>query len=121
MIMETFEEKCRLLNYELYLLHTISKSIKESLDENRILSVMLTGLTANVALGLSRAAVFYYNKEKSVIYGKNGIGPCSKGKPARYGKTWEATACLSKHTLCIIERRMKRRARNILQGSGKSL
>ena len=86
MIMETFEEKCRLLNYELYLLHTISKSIKESLDENRILSVMLTGLTANVALGLSRAAVFYYNKEKSVIYGKNGIGPCSKEEA---GKIWK--------------------------------
>lgn len=73
--MKTFEEKCRLLNYELYLLHTITKSIKESLDEDRILSVILTGLTANVALGLSRAAVFYYNREKSIIYGKKGIGP----------------------------------------------
>lgn len=75
MIMKTFEEKCRLLNYELYLLHTITKSIKESLDEDRILSVILTGLTANAALGLSRAAVFYYNREKSIIYGKKGIGP----------------------------------------------
>ncbi len=66
MIMKSFEEKCRIVNYELYLLHTISKTIKESLDENRILSVMLTGLTANVALGLSRAAVFYYNAEKAL-------------------------------------------------------
>jgi len=78
MIMKSFEEKCRIVNYELYLLHTISKTIKESLDENRILSVMLTGLTANVALGLSRAAVFYYNAEKALIFGKKGIGPFDK-------------------------------------------
>ncbi|HNS31379.1 MAG TPA: HAMP domain-containing sensor histidine kinase [bacterium] len=75
MIMQNFEEKCRILNYELFFLHTVSKSIKESLDENRILSVILTGLTANAALGLSRAAVFYYSPEKAVIYGKKGIGP----------------------------------------------
>jgi len=73
--MKTFEEKCRLLNYELYLLHTVSKSMKESLDENRILSAMLTALTANAALGLSRAAVFFYNPGKSIIFGKKGIGP----------------------------------------------
>jgi len=78
MIMKSFEEKCRIVNYELYLLHTISKTIKESLDENRILSVMLTGLTANVALGLSRAAVFYYNAEKALIFGKKGLGPFDK-------------------------------------------
>ena len=67
-MIKTFEEKCRLLNYELYLLHTISKAIRGTFDESRILDVMLTGLTANGALGLSRASVFYYDKEKSLIY-----------------------------------------------------
>ncbi len=74
-MIKTFEEKCRLLNYELYLLHTISKAIKETFNENRILNVTLTGLTANGAMGLSRAAVFYYDKNRSLLYGRKGIGP----------------------------------------------
>jgi signal transduction histidine kinase len=77
-MVKTFEEKCRLLNYELYLLHTISKAIKETFSEDRILDVSLTGLTANGALGLSRASIFYYDKERSLIYGKKGIGPFDK-------------------------------------------
>lgn len=74
-MIKTFEEKCRLLNYELYLLHTISKAIKKTFNENRIIDVTLTGLTANGALGLSRASIFYYDKNRSLLYGKKGIGP----------------------------------------------
>ncbi|HOV21868.1 MAG TPA: HAMP domain-containing sensor histidine kinase, partial [bacterium] len=74
-MVKTIEEKCRLLNYQLYLLHTISKTIKETFNENRILNVILTGLTANGAIGLSRAAVFYYDRDKNIIYGRKGIGP----------------------------------------------
>lgn len=82
-MIKTFEEKCRLLNYELYLLHTISKAIKETFDETRILNIILTALTANCALGLSRAAIFYYDKEKNIIYGKKGIGPSDEKEAAQ--------------------------------------
>ncbi len=74
-MIKTFEETCRLLNYELYLLHTISKALKGTFNEDSILNLTLTGLTANGALGLSRASVFYYDQGKNVIYGKAGIGP----------------------------------------------
>ncbi|MBN1444640.1 MAG: HAMP domain-containing histidine kinase [Candidatus Omnitrophica bacterium] len=74
-MVKTFEETCRLLNYELYLLHTISKALKGTFNEDFILKLTLTGLTANGALGLSRASVFYYDREKALIYGKAGIGP----------------------------------------------
>jgi len=83
---KTFEEKCRFLNYELYLLHTISKAIKGTFNENTILNLMLTGLTANGALGLSRASVFYYESEKSLIYGKAGIGPIDEDEAFRIWK-----------------------------------
>jgi len=81
-MIKTFEEKCRLLNYELYLLHTISKAIKETFNERKILNITLTALTANGALGLSRAAIFYYDKEKKIIYGKQGIGPFDEKEAA---------------------------------------
>ena len=82
-MIKTFEEKSRLLNYELYLLHTISKAIKETFNEKRILNITLTALTANGALGLSRAAIFYYDKEKGIIYGKQGIGPFDEREAAK--------------------------------------
>ncbi|MCM8762382.1 MAG: ATP-binding protein [Candidatus Omnitrophica bacterium] len=82
-MIKTFEEKSRLLNYELYLLHTISKAIKETFNEKRILNITLTALTANGALGLSRAAIFYYDKEKNIIYGKKGIGPFDEKEAAQ--------------------------------------
>ncbi|MCM8808822.1 MAG: GAF domain-containing sensor histidine kinase [Candidatus Omnitrophica bacterium] len=72
---EIFEEKLKTYNYELYLLHKVSKAIKKTFNEEKILSIILTAITADCALGLSRAAVFYYDKEKNVIYGKKGIGP----------------------------------------------
>ncbi len=83
---KTFEEKCRFLNYELYLLHTISKVMKETFNENRILNVALTGLTANCALGFSRASIFYYDKERSIIYGRKGIGPFDEEEAS---KIWD--------------------------------
>jgi signal transduction histidine kinase len=82
-MIKTFEERCRLLNYELYLLHTISKAIKETFNEDRILNVTLTGLTANGALGLSRASVFFYDKNRSLLYGKKGIGPFDEDEAFR--------------------------------------
>ncbi|HOL22240.1 MAG TPA: hypothetical protein PLQ41_05245, partial [bacterium] len=96
-MIKTFEEKCRLLNYELYLLHTISKAIKETLSEGRILNITLTALTANGALGLSRAAIFYYDKEKNIIYGKKGIGPFDEKEAS---KIWEE---LSKNEISLEE------------------
>ncbi|MDD3726259.1 MAG: HAMP domain-containing sensor histidine kinase [Candidatus Ratteibacteria bacterium] len=83
MMIKTFEEKCRLLNYQLYLLHTILKTIKETFNEERILDITLTALTANGALGLSRAAIFYYDKEKNILYGKKGIGPFNGEEAAK--------------------------------------
>ncbi|MCX8083125.1 MAG: GAF domain-containing sensor histidine kinase [bacterium] len=96
-MIKTFEEKCRLLNYELYLLHTISKAIKETFNEGKILNVTLTALTANGALGLSRAAIFYYDKEKNIIYGKKGIGPFDEKEAAQI---WEE---LSKNHISLEE------------------
>lgn len=96
-MVKTFEEKCRLLNYELYLLHTISKAIKETFNEKRILNITLTALTANGALGLSRAAIFYYDRDKNIIYGKKGIGPFDEKEAA---KIWSE---LSKANISLEE------------------
>ncbi|MCM8820945.1 MAG: hypothetical protein NC932_03240 [Candidatus Omnitrophica bacterium] len=96
-MIKTFEEKSKLLNYELYLLHTISKAIKETFNEKRILNITLTALTANGALGLSRAAIFYYDKEKNIVYGKKGIGPFDEKEA---GQIW---AELGKNQITLEE------------------
>jgi len=63
------------LNYQLYLLHTICKTLQRTLDVDKIIHVILTGLTAGGALSFSRAAIFFFEKEENCLKNGTGIGP----------------------------------------------
>ncbi|MCM8803839.1 MAG: ATP-binding protein [Candidatus Omnitrophica bacterium] len=61
---------------DIFLVHTISKELlRSSLSIDRIIHVILTGITAGHFLGFSRAFILFYDKGKDLLYGKMGIGP----------------------------------------------
>lgn len=81
--MKTKEIETRELNYELYLLHTICRFLQQTLDEEQILHIILTGITAGRALGFSRAFLLFLDKPRHVLYGKTGIGPANAEEASR--------------------------------------
>ena len=59
---------------QLTILHKISDYIQATTDLNRILHVVLTGVTANYGLGFNRAALFMLDEQDSSVIGRLGIG-----------------------------------------------
>lgn len=70
-------------NYHLYLLDVICRYLQQTLDEEKILHIILTGITAGAALGFSRAFVLFLDKPRKVLYGKAGIGPANVEEASR--------------------------------------
>ncbi len=60
---------------ELTILYEISNALGTTLDLEEIFYIILTGVTAHVGLGFSRAMLFLVNEKKQAIEGKMGIGP----------------------------------------------
>ncbi len=62
------------LKYEIYLLDTICRGLQGTLSVDKIIHIILTGLTAGASLGFSRAALFFIS-DSGVIHSGRGIGP----------------------------------------------
>lgn len=60
---------------ELGILYEISNAMRTTLKLDEILYIILTGVTAHIALGFNRALLFLINENDSAIEGKMGIGP----------------------------------------------
>ncbi|MGC8976914.1 MAG: ATP-binding protein [Candidatus Ratteibacteria bacterium] len=63
------------LKNEISIVHIIGKELQSSLDIDKIVHVVLTGITAGYFLGFSRAFVMFYDENEDLLYGKRGIGP----------------------------------------------
>jgi hypothetical protein len=71
------------LSHEIVLLRTLSVNLQKTLDVDRILHILLTGLTAGGALGFSRAAIFFLHQENKELRDGRGIGPFDKEDASR--------------------------------------
>lgn len=76
---------------QLTLLETIWKRLVYSQDIDYILHIYLTGLTAGIFLGFSRAFILFFDKEKNLFYGKKGIGPFDQNEAEKIWKQLEKT------------------------------
>ncbi|MCX7705131.1 MAG: ATP-binding protein [bacterium] len=72
------------LQYEIYLLDTICRGLQATLNVDKIIHIVLTGLTAGASLGFSRAALFFVN-DSGVLHSGRGIGPFD---PEEAKKIW---------------------------------
>jgi PAS domain S-box-containing protein len=70
----------RLLNHEqrmvnrLTTLYKFSEYIQASVESNKVLHVVLTGVTADYGLKFNRAAIFFLNDKEQMLVGRMGIG-----------------------------------------------
>ncbi|MCM8758468.1 MAG: ATP-binding protein [Candidatus Omnitrophica bacterium] len=72
------------LDYGIYLLDTICRGLQATLNADKIVHIVLTGLTAGASLGFSRAALFFIN-ESGLLHKGRGIGPFD---PEEAAKIW---------------------------------
>ncbi|HOL50131.1 MAG TPA: histidine kinase dimerization/phospho-acceptor domain-containing protein, partial [bacterium] len=73
------------LQYEIYLLDAICRGLQATLNVDKIVHIILTGLTAGASLGFSRAAIFFIN-ETGILHGGRGIGPYDQNEA---GQIWK--------------------------------
>ena len=70
-------------NHQLQLTHEIGRLFQESLDIERVLSTVLTCITAGTALGFNRAFVFLLDDGGTRLEGRMALGPSSPEEAAR--------------------------------------
>lgn len=70
-------------SYQLQLTHEIGRLFQESLDIERVLSTILTCITAGTALGFNRAFVFLLDESGTRLEGRMALGPSSPEEAAR--------------------------------------
>ncbi|MBF0244690.1 MAG: GAF domain-containing protein [Planctomycetes bacterium] len=75
----------RQLEYELKIIQEFGFYMVSTLELNRLLFLILTGITAGPALGFNRAMIFMLNKAGNIIEGCLGVGPSS---PEEAGRIW---------------------------------
>ncbi|MGQ3685396.1 MAG: ATP-binding protein [Candidatus Loosdrechtia sp.] len=79
------EEKIR----QISLLRKLSELMHGTLQIDRLLHLILTCVTAGVALGFNRARLFLVDKEKNIVYGKMAVGPSNQEEAS---KIWSEIA-----------------------------
>lgn len=62
----------------LIVIHQLSLTLQTELDEERLLHIMLSGITAGEALGFNRALVFLLDEGGRNLVGKMGVGPINE-------------------------------------------
>jgi len=72
--------------YQLQLMHEIGGLFQLSLDIKRVLSTVLTCITAGSALGFNRAFVFLHDENRDEFYGAMALGPSSPEEASRIWK-----------------------------------
>ena len=69
--------------YQLQLTHEIGRLFQESLDIERVLSTILTCITAGTALGFNRGFVFLLDESGTHLEGRMALGPSSPEEASR--------------------------------------
>ncbi|MBI4688754.1 MAG: PAS domain S-box protein [Nitrospirae bacterium] len=87
-------------NQELSRLFFISSAMRGTLDLDRLLRMVLTGVTMSDGLGFNRAILFLIDEKRGVIKGAMGVGPAS---PEEAWQIWEKLS-IEKRTLPEIMR-----------------
>ena len=72
-------------------------ALQTQLDEERLLRIMLSGVTAGEALGFNRAMVFLLNNEKTEFAGRLGVGPVNEEE---CGHIWK---CIAERKLTLLD------------------
>jgi signal transduction histidine kinase len=67
-----------LLIRRLLVLHRLSLTLQTQLEEESLLRIMLSGVTAGDALGFNRAQVYLLDDSKTELAGKLGVGPINE-------------------------------------------
>jgi hypothetical protein len=83
--------------YQLQTMHEIGRLFQESLDIDRVLSAVLTCITAGSALGFNRAFVFLHDDTRNEFTGAMALGPSSREEA---GHIWSE---ISQHELTLPE------------------
>jgi signal transduction histidine kinase len=83
--------------YQLQLMHEIGRLFQESLEIDRVISSVLTCITAGSALGFNRAFVFLCDDIGGRLEGRNALGPSSAEEASRI---WGE---ISQHELTLSE------------------
>lgn len=65
------------MQFQLDLLYELGSFMVGTVDLNRLLFLMLTGITAGPALGFNRALIFLLDDRKERLVGSLGVGPAS--------------------------------------------
>ena len=79
------EEELKKTIEELSKLNEIAEFVHGTLDENEILNVMLTGVTAGEGFRFNRAFLFLYNEKNGLLEGVSAVGPSN---PKDAEKIW---------------------------------
>lgn len=82
------------LQYEIHLLDTLCRGLQTTLNVDKIVHIILTGLTAGASLGFSRAAIFFIS-ENGILQDGKGIGPFDQDEAMKiWSELTEAKATL---------------------------
>ncbi len=81
------EEELKNTIEQLSKLNEIAEFIHGTHNENEILNLMLTGVTAGEGFRFNRAFLFIYNEEKMILEGRSAIGPSN---PEEAGIIWHS-------------------------------
>lgn len=84
---------------ELSILHEISSTLATTLDKDRLLHIILTGVTIGGGLGFNRAILFLLNEKENVLKGVLGVGPDSEDDAHRMWSMAPATGSLRERIL----------------------
>lgn len=70
-------EQAMVIN-RLLVIHQLSLTLQTQLDQERLLRIMLSAITAGEALGFNRALVFLLDETKEYLDGALGVGPINE-------------------------------------------
>ncbi len=71
-------------------IHQLTTQMLTTSDQDRALSVMLSGITTGFCLSFNRAVLFRYDKETHELVGYNAVGPNDEREAARVWREIEA-------------------------------
>ncbi len=84
---------------ELSILHEISSTLGTTLELDKLLHIILTGVTIGGGLGFNRAVLFLYDERDNVLRGVLGIGPDSGEEAHRMWSSQSASGSLRERIL----------------------
>jgi len=75
--------------YELSIMGQVSEALSSTMDLDKIINIILTGVTANQGLGFNRAFLFLTDESKNRLFGTAAVGPAN---PDEAGRIWSRLA-----------------------------